>query len=109
MHDRHSYGTLLIQAGASLAYVRDQMGHSSIQVTVDIYGHLIPGANLAFADKLDRVTCPQESARKKSGGNRTVSRKCFRMNGWEAGIRTPIRRSRVCSPTVRRPPNGSVE
>ena len=25
-------------------------------------------------------------------------------NGWEAGIRTPIRRSRVCSPTVRRPP-----
>jgi len=64
MHDlRHSYGSLLIQAGASLAYVRDQMGHSSIQVTVDIYGHLIPGANLAFADKLDRVTCPQESAR----------------------------------------------
>src|SRR5947207_4007287 len=36
-HDlRHSYGSLLIQAGASLAYVRDQMGHSSIQVTVDI-------------------------------------------------------------------------
>jgi Phage integrase family len=27
-------------------------------------------------------------------------------NGWEAGIRTPIRRSRVCSPTVRRPPSG---
>ena len=26
------------------------------------------------------------------------------MIGWEAGIRTPIRRSRVCSPTVRRPP-----
>ena len=32
-HDlRHTYGSLLIQAGASLAYVRDQMGHSSIQV-----------------------------------------------------------------------------
>jgi hypothetical protein len=27
------------------------------------------------------------------------------INGWEAGIRTPIRRSRVCSLTVRRPPN----
>lgn len=26
-------------------------------------------------------------------------------SGWEAGIRTPIRRSRVCSLTVRRPPN----
>ena len=63
-HDlRHTFGSLLIQAGASLAYVRDQMGHSSIQVTVDIYGHLIPGANVSFADKLDRITCPQESAR----------------------------------------------
>ncbi len=62
-HDlRHTYGSLLIQAGASLAYVRDQMGHSSIQVTADIYGHLIPGANMAFVDKLDALTSPQQSA-----------------------------------------------
>src|SRR5207249_11711124 len=27
-----------------------------------------------------------------------------RIYGWEAGIRTPIHRSRVCSPTVGRPP-----
>jgi integrase len=48
-HDlRHTFGSLLIQAGASLAYVRDQMEHSSIQVTVDIYGHLIPGANMCM-------------------------------------------------------------
>jgi len=26
----------------SLAYIRDQFGHHSIQVTVDIYGHLVP-------------------------------------------------------------------
>ena len=38
------------------------MGHSSIQVTVDIYGHLIPGANVAFVDKLDGLTSPQQSA-----------------------------------------------
>ena len=61
-HDlRHTFGSLLIQAGASLAYVRDQMGHSSIQVTVDIYGHLIPGANVAFVDRLDESS-PRESA-----------------------------------------------
>ena len=29
------------------------MGHSSIQVTVDTYGHLIPGANVSFVDFLD--------------------------------------------------------
>ena len=31
-----------------------------------------------------------------------------RMRGWEAGIRTPIRRSRVCSLTVRRRPSRLV-
>ena len=57
LHDlRHTFGSLLIQAGASLAYVKEQMGHSSIQVTVDIYGHLIPGANVSFVDKLDTAT-----------------------------------------------------
>jgi hypothetical protein len=30
------------------------------------------------------------------------------MTGWEAGTRTPIRRSRVCSLTIRRPPKGSI-
>jgi hypothetical protein len=30
----------------------------------------------------------------------------FLVCGWEAGIRTPISRSRVCRLTVRRPPNG---
>ena len=39
-----------------------------------------------------------------NGGNQTVLLKCWRMCGWEAGTRTPIRRSRVCSLTIRRPP-----
>jgi integrase len=61
LHDlRHTFGSLLIQSGASIVYVKEQMGHSSIQVTVDIYGHLIPGANVSFVDKLDEVA--QESA-----------------------------------------------
>jgi len=55
-HDlRHTFGSLLIQSGATLIYVKEQMGHSSIQVTVDIYGHLIPGANVNFVDRLDEV------------------------------------------------------
>jgi integrase len=51
----HTFGSLLIQGGASLAYVRDQMGDSSIQVTVDVYGHLVPGADIAVIDRLDTV------------------------------------------------------
>jgi len=28
-----------------LAYVKEEIGHHSIQITVNTYGHLIPGAN----------------------------------------------------------------
>jgi integrase len=57
LHDlRHTFASLLIQNGESLAYVRDQLGHSSIQVTVDVYGHLVPGANRAAVDRLDATS-----------------------------------------------------
>ena len=59
---RHTFASLLIQQGASLAYVKEQMGHSSIQVTVDIYGHLIPGGNIGWVDALDKETTPGQSA-----------------------------------------------
>ena len=56
-HDlRHTFASRLIQNGESLAYVRDQMGHHSIKVTVDIYGHLVPGANRAAVDRLDATS-----------------------------------------------------
>src|SRR5437870_4302021 len=38
------------------------MGHSSIQITVDTYGHLIPGADINWIDGLDRKTSPQQNA-----------------------------------------------
>ena len=52
---RHAFASLLIQKGESLAYVRDQMGHHSITITVDTYGHLVPGANKPAVDKLDNT------------------------------------------------------
>ncbi len=54
IHDlRHTFASMLIQNGESLAYVKDQLGHHSIQITVDIYGHLVPGANRQAVDRLD--------------------------------------------------------
>jgi integrase len=44
---------MLPQSGESLAYVWDQLGHASIQLTVDTYGHVAPGANRRAVDRLD--------------------------------------------------------
>jgi len=54
IHDlRHTFASLLIQNGESLAYVKEQMGHHSIKITVDTYGHLVLGGNRQAVDKLD--------------------------------------------------------
>lgn len=53
-HDlRHTFASLLLGQGESPVYVKEQMGHSSIQATVDFYGHLIPGGNKQAVDRLD--------------------------------------------------------
>jgi integrase len=55
-HDlRHSFASWLIANGESLAYVKEQLGHHSIQITVDTYGHLVPGANRQAVNRLDDV------------------------------------------------------
>ena len=46
----------LAQGGQGIAYLvndTDQLGHHSIQITVDIYGRLVPGRNRQAVDKLD--------------------------------------------------------
>ena len=54
-HDlRHTFASRLLQNGESIVYVKDQLGHHSIKVTVDVYGHLVPGANKAAVDRLDQ-------------------------------------------------------
>ena len=55
-HDlRHTFPTLQIK-NQSLPYIRDQLGHSSIKVTVDLYGHIKPGDFKNAADMLDDGT-----------------------------------------------------
>ena len=54
IHDiRHTYASLLLQNGESMIYVRDQLGHASIQITCDTYGHLQQGANRNAVNRLD--------------------------------------------------------
>ncbi|HEX9709915.1 MAG TPA: tyrosine-type recombinase/integrase, partial [Candidatus Thermoplasmatota archaeon] len=50
---RHSFASLLLSDGVSPAYVQRQLGHSSIKLTVDLYGKWLPMANKAAVDRLD--------------------------------------------------------
>ena len=54
LHDiRHTFASLLLSRGESPVYVKEQLGHSSIKMTVDIYGHLIPSSNRGAVNRLD--------------------------------------------------------
>lgn len=54
-HDlRHTYASLMISEGVHARTLMELMGHSSISVTMDVYGHLYPGAAQQAADALTR-------------------------------------------------------
>lgn len=52
---RHTFASLLIQAGAHPKVVQSLMGHSTIAVTMDQYGHLFPGMGRELMGKLGTV------------------------------------------------------
>ncbi len=68
-HDlRHTFASLLIQNRQSLKYVCDQLGHASIKMTADVYGHLVPGANRQAMNSLPSLNS-SISAEKAAGEN----------------------------------------
>jgi integrase len=55
-HDlRHSYAAMLIAQGAHPRAIMERLGHSSIQVTLDTYGHLFPELEVHITEGLDQV------------------------------------------------------
>jgi integrase len=51
---RHTYASFMIAAGVNAKALSVFMGHSSIKVTFDLYGHLMPGTEAEAAALLDR-------------------------------------------------------
>jgi len=58
---RHSFGSLLLEQGADLNFVKDQLGHHSIVLTVDTYGH-------RMTDDRKLVNSLDDPATKNEGG-----------------------------------------
>ena len=55
VHDlRHSYATIRLLMGHNVGDVSYQLGHSSISITYDTYGHWMPGKFKSEVDELDK-------------------------------------------------------
>ncbi len=56
VHDlRHTCASLLIDLGAHPKVIQEWLGHKSITVTIDVYGHLFSSLSEALAERLDEV------------------------------------------------------
>ena len=44
LHDlRHTHATLMLKAGVNPKVVSERLGHSSVNITLDTYSHVLPG------------------------------------------------------------------
>jgi integrase len=59
---RHTYASFMIAAGVNAKALSSFMGHSSIKVTFDLYGHLMPGTEAEAAALLDAYLGAQRTA-----------------------------------------------
>jgi integrase len=50
---RHSFASLMIAAGVNAKALSTYMGHANISITLDRYGHLMPGSEDEAAGLLD--------------------------------------------------------
>jgi integrase len=56
---RHTHASLLIHEGVHPKKISERLGHSSIKLTMDLYGHLFEGSDRDSADKMERLFAPK--------------------------------------------------
>jgi integrase len=55
-HDlRHTHASLMLKAGVHPKVVQERLGHASIEITLDVYSHLVPGLQEAAAQRFDDI------------------------------------------------------
>ena len=63
IHDlRHTAASLMLMSGMELIRIARQLGHSKPSITLDVYGHLIPGLENDAAERLDEFVTPTTAA-----------------------------------------------
>src|SRR5690606_3478401 len=67
IHDlRHTAVAILISEGVHPEAIKRFLGHSSIMVTMDIYGHLFPSEQEALADALDGAFARSQTDKRRT-------------------------------------------
>src|SRR4029077_18516866 len=73
-HDlRHTCAALLIAQGAHPKAMQERLGHSSITVTLDRYGHLFPSLDEALTEGLDGTYRAALAEFSRSSAKSTIS------------------------------------
>ena len=52
---RHSAASLMLASGVKLQVVSEVLGHASIRMTADVYGHILAPDRQAAADAMDQA------------------------------------------------------
>jgi integrase len=66
-HDlRHTFTALLIATGENPKYIQQQLGHASIQTTMDRYGHLMPESHREAGERLDEFIFGEASTQRNA-------------------------------------------
>ena len=52
---RHTHASLLIAEGVYPKKIAERLGHASIKLTMDLYGHLFEGSDQESADRMQRL------------------------------------------------------
>ncbi|MET8122815.1 tyrosine-type recombinase/integrase [Micromonospora sp. NPDC005189] len=56
LHDlRHAFATFLLDQGEELGTIMELLGHSTIRMTIDTYGHVLPVQARQAVTAIDRV------------------------------------------------------
>lgn len=56
LHDlRHTHATILLQQGVNPKVVSERLGHSTVNLTLDTYSHVLPGIQEEVAQKVDNL------------------------------------------------------
>ena len=74
---RHTHASLLIAEGVHPKKIAERLGHASIKLTMDTYGHLFEGSDHESAERMDRLfgaSAPGRAPHIEEGGKILVFR-----------------------------------